>query len=156
MPWHLAQVNVAHMRATPSDSVRVGLVSRIADLNQLAEESAGFVWRLSETAATPNALQVFEPDVRPCDLNRFFYSLSVWECMDDLRAYVYRSAHAAMLGDRQRWMRDLAPASLALWYIPVGHRPTMAESVARLRYFHAHGPTEWACTFRRFFQTPTS
>jgi hypothetical protein len=37
---------------------------------------------------------------------------------------------------------------MALWWVPVGHEPTVAEGVARLALLKRHGPTPDAFTFR--------
>ena len=37
MTFHLAQVNIARMRGSPADPVMNGLVSRIEEMNRLAE-----------------------------------------------------------------------------------------------------------------------
>jgi hypothetical protein len=39
----------------------------------------------------------------------------------------------------------------ALWWVPAGHRPTVAEAEARLLHLRAHGPTPYAFTLRTSF-----
>lgn len=43
---HLAQVNIARMKAPLEDPVMAGFVARLDDINALADGSPGFVWRL--------------------------------------------------------------------------------------------------------------
>ncbi|HYB22900.1 MAG TPA: DUF3291 domain-containing protein, partial [Solirubrobacteraceae bacterium] len=43
---------------------------------------------------------------------------------------------------------------LVLWWVPIGHRPTVAEAENRLEHLRAHGPTPAAFTFRRYFDSP--
>ena len=43
--WHLAEANVARLRAPLDDPTMAGLVRALDDVNWLAERSPGFVWR---------------------------------------------------------------------------------------------------------------
>jgi hypothetical protein len=61
------------------------------------------------------------------------------------------SAHAEMLNQRKLWLDHIEGASVALWWIPVGRVPTIAESVERLRAVRNMGPTPYAFTLRRPF-----
>ncbi|SDD65411.1 protein of unknown function [Streptomyces prasinopilosus] len=42
-------------------------------------------------------------------------------------------------------------AMVTLWWVPEGHRPTVAEAEARLLHLRAHGPTPYAFTLRTSF-----
>jgi Domain of unknown function (DUF3291) len=50
--------------------------------------------------------------------------MSVWRSVDDLRAYVYGSAHTEVMRRRQRWFDKLEGAYLALWWVPASHVPS--------------------------------
>src|SRR5262249_40850494 len=117
--YHLAQVNIARMKASPGALEMAGLVARIVEMNQLAEGSKGFVWRLHGPEASPAALRVFENSFVPFEPGRLFYNLSVWETIEDLSTFAFRTAHAEMLRDKARWMDQFDRAHLALWWIPV-------------------------------------
>src|SRR2546430_16165824 len=43
---HLAQINIGRMRAPLDSQVMFGFMSRLDEINALAERSDGFVWRL--------------------------------------------------------------------------------------------------------------
>jgi len=43
---------------------------------------------------------------------------------------------------------------MVLWWVPAGHRPTVAEAKDRLARLRRHGPTAEAFTFRAPFPTP--
>ncbi len=152
MPSQLAQVNIARMRGTTSAEVMAGLVARIDEMNRLADQSKGFVWRLPGNEATPQALGVFADYFVPFDPGRIFYNLSVWETVEDLREYVFRSAHAAMLRHKHEWIEHWDRAQLALWWIPSGQFPNVAESAERLRSIQEKGPTEFAFNFQELFE----
>ena len=151
MRFHLAQANVARMRGSTEDAVMAGLVARIDEMNRLAEQSPGFVWRLNGADAKPDALHVFSDYFVPFDASRLFYNMSVWESVEDLKNYAYSTRHKEMLKQKQQWFDHFDRAHLALWWIPAGHIPTIAESAERFHALHEHGPSEFAFTFSNVF-----
>ena len=80
--------------------------------------------------------------------------MSVWESLEDLRAYTFYSAHAELLNERHQWVDSVAGASVALWWISHDHRPTIAESAERLRSVREFGSTPFAFTIRKAFPPP--
>ncbi len=38
-----------------------------------------------------------------------------------------------------------------LWWVPAGHRPSVAEAESRLLHLRGHGPTPYAFTLRTSF-----
>lgn len=156
MSFHLAEVNIAWMHGAMAEPVMAGLASRIEEINRLAEESSGFIWRLPGSEAPPAAFEPFEADFPGFHRDRLFYNMSVWESLEALRAYTFYSIHAELLNDRHQWVDSIARASIALWWIPIGHRPTIAESAERLRSVRDHGPTPYAFTIRKAFPMPSS
>ena len=144
------------MRGKPEDEVMAGLVARIDEMNSLAERSPGFVWRIKGSESTPQALHVFSEYFVPFDAEQLFYNMSVWESIEALKNYVFKTQHAEMFRRKETWTDHFDRAHLALWWIPRGHRPTIAESVERLRSVYEKGATEFAFTFRNIFPQPTS
>ena len=136
---HLAQVNIARMRAPLDDPSMSDFVSRIDEINALAENDPGFVWRWKD------------PDNGPFNDPTLLFNLSVWISVDALRAYAYRSDHAQLFRDRVKWFLPPNGPTLALWWIPAGHRPTPAESKERLEHLAEHGPTPVAFSFKQPF-----
>ena len=141
---HLAQVNIARMNDVLDSPVMAGFVARLDELNALADTSHGFVWRLQTGEGNATYL-------RPYDDERIIFNLSVWESLEDLRAYVYRSAHVDVLRQRHEWFEAFEGAYLALWWIPAGHQPTVDEAKQRLAHLAARDPTPFAFTFRSPF-----
>jgi Domain of unknown function (DUF3291) len=45
-------------------------------------------------------------------------------------------------------------AYAALWWVPVGHRPSIPEAQERVAHLRQHGPTPFAFTFKRAFPSP--
>src|SRR5262245_55086110 len=149
--FHLAQVNIAWMHGSFADPIMAGLVSRVEEINRLAEESKGFVWRMHASEVTHEALEPFNTDFPGFRRDRLFYNMSVWQSVEDLRAYTFESVHAEMMNDRKQWVEHIEGASVALWWISIDHRPTILESVERLRSVQKFGPTPYAFTLRKSF-----
>jgi hypothetical protein len=141
---HIAQVNIASVKAPLDDPCMADFVARLDDLNALADQSPGFVWRLQTPEGNATYLRPYEDD-------RILVNMSVWETIEQLQRYVYHSAHAELLGQRHSWFEKLAGAYLALWWAPAGHRPGMQEAKQRLAHLEAHGPSPVAFTFRNRF-----
>ena len=97
---------------------------------------------------------MFASHFAPFEPARLFYNMSMWEGVEDLRNFVFGTAHARMLRDRADWMAELEGASLAMWWAPAGPRPTVAESADRLTAIRERGPTPYAFTFGRVFPRP--
>jgi len=152
--FHLAQMNIAWMHGKITDPVMSGLANRIGEIYELADRSTGFVWRLPNSEITPETLEPFEAVFPGFQRDKFLYNMSVWETVEDLRAYTFGTAHAEMINDRHQWVDRITGASAVLWWIPVGKLPTIAESVERLRNLEMHGPTPENFTLRRSFPPP--
>jgi len=140
----LAQVNIGRVRGDLNDPIMAGFVARLQDINALADQSSGFVWRLQTEDGDATA-------VRPYADERILINLSVWADLAALRAYVYRGAHAAVMRRRREWFERFAGVYVALWWVPAGHRPSVEEAVARLAHLEAHGPTPYAFSFAQPF-----
>ena len=82
--------------------------------------------------------------------------MSVWTDVAPLQEYVYRSMHGRFFARRHSWFEPHDGAHLALWWIPAGHEPTLAEAKERLTVLERSGPTAEAFTFRQVFSAPGS
>ena len=145
--YHLAQVNIAHMRAPLESALMAGFVARLDDINALADGSPGFVWRLQTPEGDATAL-------RPWGDDHILVNMSVWEDLETLREYVYRSAHVEVMRRRREWFERFDGVYMAMWWVPRGHLPTVAEAKERVEHLRRHGPTEHAFTFKAPFPAP--
>ena len=144
---HLAQVNVALAKAPLDDPMLAGFVARLADINALSDHSPGFVWRLQTEDGDATA-------IRPYDDNRILFNLSVWESPEQLRDFVYRSAHTEVMRQRKSWFERFDGMYYALWWVAAGHIPSIDEAKGRLEQLRSHGETAQAFTFARLFPAP--
>jgi heme-degrading monooxygenase HmoA len=145
--FHLAQFNIGRMLGPIDGPVMEGFVSQLANINALAEATPGFVWRLQTAEGDATAL-------RPYDDPMMIVNMSVWESLESLHAFVYKSAHVGPLRDRKSWFEAPTEAILVLWWIPAGHIPSVEEAKERLAHLRQDGPTARAFTFRHAFPAP--
>lgn len=146
--YHLAQSNVARMRAAIDDPLMAGFVQRLEPLNALADASPGFVWRYQTDAGDATEVRVFNDEL-------ILFNMSVWETIGHLEEYVYHSGHVEAVQKRAEWFERPARSPLVLWWIPHGHRPSVEEAKERFDVLWRDGPSPFAFTFReRFAATP--
>ncbi|MEO8458074.1 MAG: DUF3291 domain-containing protein [Chloroflexota bacterium] len=147
MRWHVAQYNIARL-LTPLDSPQLAdFLAALDPLNKLGDESPGFVWRHQTADGNSTAIRVRGD---PAILINF----SVWETIEQLHHYTYRTAHAAIFRRRREFFDPHPEAYHVLWWIPAGHEPSVAEAEERLDHFQAHGPTAAAFGFKNRFPPP--
>ncbi|MDF3936082.1 DUF3291 domain-containing protein [Pseudomonas citronellolis] len=147
--YHLAQVNIARARFALDHPQMSGFVEQLAPVNALAEASPGFVWRLQDEAGDATAIQAFADP-------RIIVNLSLWESLEALRDYVYGGEHLAVLRRRKEWMDKLPGPTLALWWLPAGQLPTLADAQAALRRLEERGPSAEAFNIARPFPAPVA
>jgi hypothetical protein len=140
--WQLAQVNIGRLRAPVDDPLIAEFVAGLDQINALADRAAGFVWRLQTEDGNATA-------VRPvADDELLAINMSVWESVETLADFVYRSGHVAFMRRRREWFERFGTSFLALWWIPAGTRPTVPEAMSRIAHLDRHGPTPAAFTFK--------
>lgn len=144
--YHLAQVNIGRVKAPIEDPVMARFVARLDEINALAERSPGFVWRLQTSDGNATYFRPYPHD------DRILINMSVWESVEALRHYVYKTAHAELLRQREAWFEKFAGMYMALWWVPAGHRPGMDEATKRLAHLEQYGPTQFAFTFKKTFE----
>jgi hypothetical protein len=115
--WHLAQINVGRARGAMDSPVMAGFAAQLETINQLAESTPGFVWRLKDEAGDATSFRIFEDPM-------MMVNASVWESIEALRDFVYRSSHSQVMRGRAEWFEKPGEAYMALWWVPAGHIPT--------------------------------
>ena len=137
------------MRGEIEDPVMSGFVERLESLNALADSSPGFVWRYQTDAGDATEVRVFEDEL-------ILFNMSVWESVEHLEDYVYRSNHVEALQKRAEWFERPSRGPLVLWWMPAGHIPSVEEAKERFDAFWCDGPSTFAFTFRDRFPPPGS
>jgi hypothetical protein len=143
--YQIAQVNMGRIKAPLDDPSMAGFMNRLDELNALADKTPGFVWRLQTGEGNATYFRPYEHD------DRILLNMSVWEDIESLKHYVYRTMHAELLRQRHEWFEKFEGTFTALWWVPAGHRPSIDEAKKRIAHLDANGPTEFAFTFKTIF-----
>jgi len=146
--YHIAQVNVALGKEAMDSPSMQGFVNRLDEINALADHSPGFVWRLQTDDGDATAIRVFD------DPN-LLINMSVWESVEGLRHFVYKTAHMELIRDRELWFEKLSQAHQALWWIPINTLPTAEQGRDKLLQLRSEGPSESVFTLAKPFPPPT-
>ena len=140
--FHLAQINVGrfiHLRDAPANA---DFMTALDPVNAQADAAPGFVWRLVGDGNDATDLVPDESDPQ------LLLNMSVWRDVDALASFVYRNSdHLAFMRRRKEWFEKIEIFQ-ALWWVPAGHIPSVAEGMAKVAHLAEHGPTAEAFTFR--------
>lgn len=137
----LAELNIGRLIAPPGDARVAPFFEALDEINALAEASPGFVWRLvgEGNNATDLGWDLSDPRLIP--------NLSVWETVESLHAYVYRTAHSGFLRQRGDWFAPLGAPHFVMWWVETGHKPDLSEALERLERLRNTGPGKDAFDF---------
>ena len=119
-------------------------VDQLDVVNALADEAQGFVWRLQTEDGDATAIDFFGADT--------LVNMSVWQDVESLREYAFRSAHKNVLARRHEWFDRLEDAYAVLWWIPAGEIPSLEDARERLDSLREQGPGPRAFTFRQLYE----
>lgn len=141
-PGHyLAELNLGVLRHDWDDPRVQAFVDGLDLVNGVAERSAGFVWRMTDDdmEAAQN-----DPDGALGGNPRMASSLSVWEDAGSLEQFVWNTVHRQFYDRRAEWFDAVESLRLVMWWVPEGHRPDMAEAMARFRHLEDNGDSDHA------------
>jgi hypothetical protein len=148
MSYHLAQVNIARMKEPLDSQLLSTFVARLDEINSLADNAPGFVWRLQDYGnADATSIRVYEDDL-------ILVNLSVWESPEHLRNFVYKTMHVEVMKQRRTWFERMDRLYYSLWWIETGHIPSPAEAKAKLELINQRGPISEAFDFSQLFPAP--
>jgi hypothetical protein len=145
--FHLAQLNVARFKLPLEDPAMAGFVEQLDPVNALADVAPGFVWRLQTEEGNATSIRAFDDDL-------LLVNMSVWESVEVLADFVYRSGHVEVMRRRREWAERMPEAYMVLWWIPAGGIPSVEEAKGRLDHLREHGPTPQAFTFKNRYLPP--
>jgi hypothetical protein len=146
--YELAQLNIGRILAALDSPQLAGFVGGLEHVNAVAEAAPGFIWRLKdEESDDATSFRIFEDDW-------IIVNMSVWQSPEALRAFVYDDEHRSYLRRRREWFENLGEAVTVLWWVPAGHRPTIAQARERLEHLRKHGVAEYAFGLSDSFPAP--
>ena len=138
---HLAEFNLGVLKYDWDDARVQGFVDGLDLVNGVAMRSPGFVWMLGEEAM--DAAQR-DPDGVLGGNPRTASTLSVWEDVPSLEQFVWNTVHKRFYDRKAEWYDPGDQLRMVMWWVPVGHRPTIAEAMERFRLLEANGDSDQA------------
>ncbi len=149
MEYQLAQINVARMIGVNiDDPIMKEFVDNLDKVNEVAENSEGFVWRLKDESNNAAGFNPYHDE-------QVIINLSLWEDVEPLKNYIYKTMHASFLKRKKEWFQKYGEAHYALWWIEKGSLPRVEQALARFKYLQKHGSTEKAFDFKNLYPKPT-
>ena len=146
--YQIAQINIGRIRGVNmNDPVMKEFVDNLDRVNELAESSKGFVWRLKED--NNNATSI-----NPYNDEQVIVNLSVWETIEDLEHFVYKTFHTDFLKRRKEWFQKYGKAYAALWWIAADQFPTVEQAVAKLDALQKNGASADVFDYKLKFPHP--
>jgi Domain of unknown function (DUF3291) len=135
--FHLAEFNIARLRRPLDHADTAEFVAALEPINVIAEHTPGFVWRLTDDDGNSSS---YVPVVG-IDDPLLIVNYSVWEDLESLRHFLYRSGHSSYLRRRREWFEPMSEASLVCWWTPAGKIPDVGEAYRRLQALRRDGPS---------------
>lgn len=145
---HLAELNVGRLVA-PTDDPRVAdFMANLDRINGLGKRMPGFVWMMegSGEPGTGNTEAKIAGDPQ------HVANLTVWENVQTLETFVWGTIHKQFYERRAEWFEVLGEMHFVMWWVPVGHRPTLDEALERLEYRRRNGDSDQAFGWGRLSQ----
>ena len=137
---HLAELNVGRLLA-PTDDPRVAdFMGALDRLNGLGKRMPGFVWMMEGSGMPGTGNTEAKLDNDP----RYVSNLTVWDSVAALEHFVWNTVHRAFYARRQARFEVLGRMHFVMWWVPVGHRPSLDAALARLDHLRAKGDTDHA------------
>jgi len=135
---HLAELNLGILKHDWDDSRVQGFVDGLDLVNSVAQRSAGFVWMMG-----PDGMDAAQNDpYGPMGGNpRTASTLSVWQDVASLEHFVWNTVHKQFYDRKAEWYDAVDSQRFVMWWVPIGHRPTISEAMARFRHLETHGAT---------------
>ncbi|QDP01229.1 DUF3291 domain-containing protein [Thalassotalea sp. PS06] len=136
----IAQLNIAKAKRPLTDPRMSGFTDHLDRINQLAEDSAGFIWRFIDDENNSQTLSVLKDPL-------VIANLSLWQSASDLKKFAYGTEHRNFVKNRGQWFESLEQASLVLWFHEDGQPPSLEEAVNKLQLYRQQGNTPQAFNF---------
>ncbi len=149
---HLAQMNVGRLVRPLDDEANAEFVAALGPINAIAESTPGFVWRLTDDDGNSSSY-VRLPGV---DDERTVVNYSVWETIESLEHFMYKSGHMTYLRRRGEWFEKATEEMTVCWWHPAGVIPTVDEGYERLLGLRADGPSERGWLMKRPWPHPSA
>lgn len=144
---HIAQANYSQWISDISEKSIQTFLKQVELIHHHAENSKGYVWRYD-----------YDPHSHTLDslfgVERIIFNMTVWETIDDLKNFSFKTMHGGVMKRRTEWFTSLPVQRSVLWWVRDNHKPTAKEAKDRFELLRNQGATEEAFTFRQVFLAP--
>jgi len=125
-------------------------VAALGPINALAENTPGFVWRLEDEEGASSSYVEIPGNSDPL----LIINYSIWEDVESLKHFMFKSGHMAYLRRRGEWFEKLERPTSVAWWVPAGSIPDVGVAFQKVFDLQQHGPTESAFTVSRPWPAP--
>ncbi len=140
----LAQLNIALAKYALDAPEIKDFVDNLDKVNAIAESSEGFVWRLKDESGDATNIKAFD------DPN-MIVNMSVWDSVDSLKNFMFRTHHRDFMRRKGEWFHRLAEDTYVLWWVEDAHIPSLDEAIERLEHLREMGDSPYAFTLQNQF-----
>jgi Domain of unknown function (DUF3291) len=146
--YQIAEINIARMIGVDiNDPIMKEFVDNLDKVNAVAESSPGFVWRLKDENNNATSLNPYNDE-------QVIINISVWENIETLERFMYKTFHSEFLRRRKEWFQKFGKAYTAMWWVPAGQYPSMDDAVAKLDELQKNGASASVFDFKNKFAAP--
>ena len=125
-------------------------VAALQPINAIAEATPGFIWRLEdEDGASASYV-----DIPGNDDPLLIINYSIWEDVESLEHFMFKSGHMAYLRRRSEWFEKTESPTSVAWWVPAGSIPDVGEAYRKVMQLQEEGPSESAFTVSRPWPRP--
>ena len=133
----IAQFNIAVARWPLDDPRMAEFMDNVDRIHDIAARTPGFIWRMEDEHG---------PDAPKWpDIPLMTFTLTVWEDIESLRQFTWKTLHKRFRLRRQDWFEPWLRPYLVIWEVPEGHFPKGPEALAMLDKLEREGPSETIC-----------
>lgn len=146
--YQLAEINIARVKGVNiDDPIMKEFVDNLDKVNEIAEKSDGFVWRLKDE--DNNAT-----NFNPYNDEQIIVNFSIWESIETLEHYMYKTFHSEFLKRRKEWFQTFGQVATAMWWVKKSEIPDVTEAMEKLDYLQKNGASEIVFNFKQKYPKP--
>ncbi len=137
---YLAELNIGRLLAPTDDSRVAEFMGALDRVNGMGKRMPGFVWMMEGSGEPGTGNTAAKLDGDP----QFVSNLTVWENVATLENFVWNTVHRVFYERRAEWFEVLGKMHFVMWWVPVGHKPTLDEALAKLAHKDANSDSDQA------------
>ena len=153
----VAVMTIGILRAPYGDPQVQGFWDRVPSTFATAETSRGFVARLSLDDGADIKIEQEPRKAKPLRFQdnafdgRTPETFSLWQDLESLFAFTYRSFHGDVFKQRKAWTVHGSWPSYVVWWVQDDHTPSPKEALERYEHLDRAGPSPEAFDFKHPF-----